>query len=108
MGMPRPLTPDVRMKASGLLKAATGNKLTSGANQPELVYYAPQIVNGTNYYMVFELESNKQAEYYCVTVYEALPVYGGEIEMTNFEKTTDLTAACKACKSFGEAETICQ
>ena len=106
--MPRPLTPEVQLKAWDILKAVTGDKLTSGSFSPHLVYYATQVVNGTNYNMVYELDSNQGKEYYCIVAYEKLPVYGGEKSLTSFEKSSDLTDACKTCHAVGHAETICE
>merc|ERR1712227_398115 len=106
--MPRPLTGEVKMKAAAVLRAATGDKLTSGSEQPELVYYATQVVAGTNYYMVYELKTNDKTEYYCVRAYESLPYAGSQISSEGFLKSDTLAAACTNCKTFGEAETICQ
>ena len=106
--MPRPLTTEVHMKASKLLKAVTGDKLTSGSNQPELVYYASQVVAGTNFYMVYELQAGKETEYYCVVAFEALPVYGGKITLERYEKEESLGSACSVCRAVGEAENICK
>ena len=106
--MPHPLTPEIELKASGMLKAVAGDKLTSGSSAPKLVYYATQVVNGTNYNMVYELNTNQGTEYYCVVAYEKGSWNGGGKSLTSFEKSSDLGSVCNSCHAIGEMETICK
>ena len=89
------------------MTVTTGSKLFNSRNNPQLVYYATQVVAGINYNMVFQINSVQGLEYYCATVFEQLPAYGGKLSCTNYEMSPYLDVACKNCHAFGEAEKIC-
>ena len=78
-------------------------------NNARLVHYTTQVVNGTNYTMIYKLLNDSYA---CVKIYQALPVYGDEVNYGDEVKMTEFfdgpkEAACNECLHNSGLEDQC-
>ena len=64
------------------VKADTEGKLGKTFSVFEAVSFTSQVVNGTNYHVKVKVGDN---DYVHVQVYEALPCYGGKVELKEAE-----------------------
>jgi hypothetical protein len=64
----------------------------------KLVYYASQVVAGTNYTMVYELpKSEGGSEFYCAKIFKPLPYTKLPPQLNGFESGQSLHEVCGTC-----------
>ena len=80
-GGARPADDNVKAKVAQV-KAATEGKLGKTYGVFEAVSYTSQVVNGTNYKVKVKVGDN---DFVHVKFHEALPCYGGKIELSEAE-----------------------
>merc|ERR1712151_399884 len=103
--VPSPLTPEVRLKAAGLLNAAIGDKLTSKSQKPELVYYA--LLGQQNYGMPghpaqpdMQPQGGKVIEFKVVPYKDPISKYPGYSEALWIDVEANMELVKKATQDF--------
>jgi hypothetical protein len=102
------ITPAVQAEAKSMMTRVSSHKLFEELESSQLIYYATQVVAGTNHFMVWE-ESN--GEFICTVLWERLPTQDGTraLELTNDGRSGLLSNACAKCgASFGTNQEICE
>jgi len=102
---------ETRATANNLVMETHAKKLLTTPHlyaEPSLIYYATQVVNGTNHRMIYKTkDSNNHDQFVCTIVYQALGVYGGKTESTKFNAVATLKEACDECGAVGGALNSC-
>ena len=103
----KPVTDEILQTSRDMIRKTGGHKLFESIEKSTLVYYATQVVAGTNHYMVWKEEND---EYVCTVVWEKLPENGvRNLELTENGRSGLLSNACKKCGAgFGENQRICE
>ncbi|XP_063160572.1 cystatin-B-like [Candoia aspera] len=89
LSTPKPATPEVQ----GIANQVKG-ELEKAANKRFFIYrailFCEQLVAGMNYFVKMQC-GDKPKDYVHLRIFEALPVYGGKIELSSFQldKTKD-------------------
>jgi hypothetical protein len=93
---PKVIDPEEREHARGMINLASGQELFGDLESSRLIYYATQVVAGTNNFMVWE-EPNGQ--FICTVVWQKLPSSDGTraFIMTNDGRSDLLSDACTKC-----------
>ena len=100
--MSHTITNEVKQKSEELLAETKENSTEHSTNffaiskekgTPKLVYYTTQVVNGTNYHMIYKL----QGTYTCVDMFKAMEYTGKKAKMTGFSEYGSKANACKKC-----------
>ena len=102
------ITPAVRAQAKSMMTRVSSHKLFEELESSRLIYYATQVVAGTNHLMVWE-EPN--GEFICTVVWERLPAKDGTraLELTDDGRSGLLSNACAKCgAAFGTNKEICE
>jgi hypothetical protein len=71
---PKVIDPEEREHAMGMINLASGQKLFGDLESSRLIYYAIQVVAGTNHFMVWEEPNGK---FICKVVWQKLPSSDG-------------------------------
>jgi hypothetical protein len=95
---PHVIDPEIRDHARGMIYLASGQKLFGNLDSSQIIYYATQVVAGTNHFMVWE-EPN--GEFICAVVWEKLPSPDGTraFTLTNDGRSDLLSNACTKCEA---------
>jgi hypothetical protein len=105
---PQDINQKVIDQARSMMISVSGHKLFEELESSQLIYYASQMVAGTNHYMVWEEPSG---EFICAVVWERLPSSDGTraLDLTNDGRTTLLSDACTKCgAAYGQPKEICE
>ncbi|XP_008122005.1 leukocyte cysteine proteinase inhibitor 1 [Anolis carolinensis] len=89
LSTPKPATPEVQAIAEQV-KAQLEAKVNQSCPIYEAVSYCLQVVAGTNYFIKVHVGPGEK-DFAHLRVFEALPVYGGQVELAGFQlgKTRD-------------------